>query len=326
MSDDPICLIAPDEILYRASAVGSCIRALWAGRSGYEQKPPTAKMQAIFDRGHELEPIILDKLRVLGWTFDDLQGEVSFQVTTLESGLLLSVRGHYDAMGQHEQFTQGEWLPVDVKGFGPDLVKEYLGNQLRNLSHYSWQQSIYAIGCGAKRFVMPVYDKDNDMILRSSMFPMDPEFTIEDIEVRLLGVEQLYRESVMPPCVNNYPCPFYYLHDEPEVKPELPKAVAQLTTARMKVDAKIKVMTKAKDRLTEAILNALGMSAQSYDYDGTIVAVQPNSERFNTDAAKAVLREAGVDINTPEFKIPGDGYKLVVTPPKPPKHERKTDT
>lgn len=329
MSDAPIATITPDEIIYRASTLGGCLRKLWAARSGMEAKPPTAKMQAIFDRGHELEPIILELLTSQGWTLTDHQGEVIFAVhqpADTATYKTLSVVGHYDAMGSHPQFTQGRSLPVDVKGFGPDLIREYLGHQLSNLPHYEWQQSVYAIGCGVSQYVMPVYDKENEMILRSSLYPHDAQVTIDMIEQKLLIVERMFINSEMPDCEVSYPCPFYYLHDEPLEKPPLPANVTKAVDARMKVDAKIKVFTLAKDKLSEVIKSTLGEKEQSYDHEGTTVAILPNPNKFNTKAAQALLTEAGIDwANDPEYQVPGVGYQLRVTPPKAEKKGRKTD-
>lgn len=324
-SDSPICQIFPDEIIYRASAVGSCPRKLWAARSGYPAHSPTAKMQAIFDRGHELEPIILKALTDKGWELRNPQGEVFFQVFTLPSGKIISVLGHYDCEARYPMppstpniaTAWSEWFPCDVKGFGPDLVSEYLSHGIDNLPHYQWQQSIYVIGHPtAKAYLMPVWNKEKSELLSSSLYPKFPDITLEDIAAKLSSIELAYINSQMPDCTNDYPCPFYELHDTPSAPPDiLPPNAALFVTARNNADAKIKLFQSAKDAMTEQLLKILpeGFSAS---YEGTKISVTPNSSKFNTNHAKDLLKEAGFDIESEEFKIPGVGYKLVVIPPK----------
>lgn len=327
-SDSPICQIFPDEIIYRASSIGSCPRKLWAARSGYPAKPTTAKMQAIFDRGHELEPIILDALVKKGWELRNHQGEVFFQVVTLPSNLTISVMGHYDCearyplIGQVPNHTHdadwSEWYPCDVKGFGPDLVSEYLSHGIDNLPHYQWQQSIYVMGHPtAKAFLMPVWDKEKSELLSSSLYPKIPDITIEDIERKLLEVERAYVNSIQPACTNDYPCPYYELHDGPVIDTTimLPEEAIPFITARHNADAKIKLFQSAKDAMTEQLLKILP-SGFSAEYNGSKISILPNSPKFNTNHAKDLLREAGFDIESDEFKIPGVGHKLVIIPPK----------
>lgn len=326
----PIVQIVDNEVLYRASAIGGCPRKLWGARSGYPARPPSPKMQAIFDRGHELEPIILAALQAKGWQLRNYQGEVLFQVFTLPSGTVISVIGHFDCearyplTGQEANPTHdanwSEWLPCDVKGFGPDLVSEYLSHGIDNLPHYQWQQSVYVIGHdSAKAFLMPVWDKEKGELLSSSLYPRFPDITLAEIEEKLLSVELAYVNSEMPDCTGEYPCPFFgQLCERTSVIKTadiLPPEAILFVIARNNADAKIKLYQTAKDAMTEQLLKVLpeGFSAE---YEGSKVSVTPNSGKFNTNHAKDVLKEAGFDIDTDEWKIPGVGYKLVIIPPK----------
>jgi hypothetical protein len=317
-SDAPIVQTLPNEILYRASSVGSCPRKLWAARSGMEAKPTTAKMQAIFDRGKELEPVILRALQDKGWELRNYQGEVLFQVFTLPSGTVISIIGHYDCEARYplpngNSFIWSEWLPCDVKGFGPDLVSEYLSHGIDNLPHYQWQQSIYIIGHDtAKSFLMPIWDKEKNELLSSSLYPRIPDITLQDIETKLLGIERHYLESTMPPCSNEFPCPFYYLHDTVETPDDdLPSEAELFVTARQSADAKIKLFQSAKDAMTEQLLKILPEGFHT-EWEGHVIKVVANSDRFDTAKAKRELAEAGYNIESDEFKIKGKGYKLVI--------------
>jgi hypothetical protein len=322
--DSPIVQFLPNEILYRASAVGSCPRKLWAARSNNPPKPTTAKMQAIFDRGHELEPIILNALMARGWELRNYQGEVLFQVVTLPSGLIISVIGHYDCEARYplpdikdgaggNVQSWSEWFPCDVKGFGPDLISEYLSHGIDNLPHYQYQQAIYVLGHPtAKAYLMPIWDKEKNELLSSSLYPRIPDITLEDIERKLLLVERDFVNSNMPDCTNEFPCPYYYLHDEKEKPPDtVPESAHVFIRARQNADAKIKSFTAAKDAMTEQLLKILPEGFKA-EWEGNTISVTPNSDKFNTAHAKRLLQEAGFDIDSPEFKIPGVGVKLVI--------------
>jgi hypothetical protein len=329
-SDSPIVQILnyddqPSEIIYRASSVGSCPRKLWAARNNNPAKPVTAKMQAIFDRGHELEPIILNALIERGWELRNYQGEVLFKVFDLPSGAFVSVIGHYDCEARYpipddgpEGFVWSEWLPCDVKGFGPDLVSEYLAHGIDNLPHYQWQQSIYVIGHPtAKSYLMPVWDKDKGELLSSSLYPRLPDITLADIEQKLMSIEQSFLMSQMPDCTNEYPCPYYYLHDDKPSPPDtLPESAVKFVIARQNADRQIKRWTTAKDAMTAQLVKLLpdNFKADHVDGDNTYhISIQPNPSKFNTNHAKDVLTEAGFDLTTDEFTTPGKGNKLVIT-------------
>lgn len=329
-SDSPIVQIVNGEVLYRASSVGGCPRKLWGARSGYPAKPPSAKMQAIFDRGHELEPIILAALEAKGWELRNYQGEVLFQVFTLPSGTIISIIGHFDCEARYPLLGQeanpshdkdwSEWYPCDVKGFGADLVSEYLSHGIDNLPHYQWQQSIYVIGHDtAKAFLMPVWDKEKGELLSSSLYPRIPDITLEDIANKLAAIEHAYLNSQMPDCTGDYPCPFFgQLCEKPAAAPRedvVPEEAILFIIARNNADAKIKLFQMAKDAMTEQLLKVLpeGFSAE---WEGNKVSVQHNSGKFDTNHAKDLLKEAGYNIDSDEFKIPGVGYKLVIVPPK----------
>jgi hypothetical protein len=326
-ASSPIVQMVEGEVLYRASSVGGCPRKLWAARSGYPAQPPTAKMQAIFDRGHELEPIILKALQDRGWQLRNYQGEVLFQVFTLPSGTTISIIGHYDCEARYPLLGQlanpsheanwSEWYPCDVKGFGPDLISEYLSHGIDNLPHYQWQQSIYVIGHdSAKAFLMPIWDKEKNELLQSSLYPRIPDITLTDIESKLASIEHAYLNSQMPECTLEYPCPYYNLHDEKASPSDtVPPEAIIFIVARNNADAKIKLFQSAKDAMTEQLLKILpeGFSAE---YEGSKISVTPNSGRFNTNHAKDILREAGFDIESEEFNSKGVGYKLVIIPPR----------
>lgn len=316
----------PVEVIYRASAVGGCPRKLWAARSGYPAAKTPQKMQEAYDRGHEAEPILLAKLEERGWQLRDRQGEVLFQVTEMPSGLLISVIGHWDAEARypipgqlanptHEE-GWSEWHPCDVKNFGPSFVSTYKSHDLNKWPHYQWQQSIYVMGHPtAKAYLMPIWDYEHEEWLQASLYPKFPDFNLHALENRLMGVELQFLQSEMPDCILEYPCPYFNtLHDAKE-QSELPEAAKVFITARQNADAKIKLWQSAKDTMTEEILKVLNddTGVFSAKWENHTISVQANSDKFNTNHAKSLLKEAGFDLDADAFQIKGVGVKLVIT-------------
>ena len=173
--DHAIVTETPDGIYYRASALGGCLRALWAARSGQPAAPTPAKMQAVFDRGHEIEPIVINMLKEQGWNIYDKQKEVILPVTFEEFPDTVSqtpppitkplfILGHIDALGAPPPGISGpESHPfehvIEIKGFGPDLWAKYKAGGLRGMFGYSVQTSAYQYA-GFADLAFVVYNKE----------------------------------------------------------------------------------------------------------------------------------------------------------------------
>src|SRR4051794_19617083 len=84
-----------DQIIYRMSQLGSCLKSLVATRLGYDPLPVPEKMQVLFDEGTRLEDIVIQRLDgEYRWNIYDQQCEVNLPVT--EKILL---QGHIDGKG-----------------------------------------------------------------------------------------------------------------------------------------------------------------------------------------------------------------------------------
>lgn len=335
VNDRPIVYLSPDNNIptYRASALGSCLRALWAARSGMEAKPPPDHMLKVFAQGTNLESTILDLLyNEHNFTFQDggAQKTVTLDLhVELPSGTLEHVRvtGHVDQYGciADPALSNADQLhfPIDVKAFAQSTVDNYRTKGLLAFPHYAWQQSVYALGLGHLKFYMPIYNKDTQRIEPWSLDPIAAPYDEQAIAERIALVESAFINSTIPDCTLNYPCPFYYLHDdEKPTNTPLSPNVDALISARIKIDHKIAVLTTAKKTLSDKISSQLPVgSFDSSLHPDYSISIIPNPDRFNTAAAKSVLLDAGVDITDSEFVIKGVGNQLRVVPPKPAKKE-----
>jgi hypothetical protein len=324
MSDDRPGVYVEDGITYyRASELGHCVRRLWAYRSQLERRPFPETIQKAMDTGTDLEPKILNSLYdEHNFTFADggAQKQVLLQVTPT-----IFVIGHIDQEGcSYVDSLKREdqpYLPIDVKAFGQKLVTEYRTKGILALQHYAWQQSVYALALGHRRFYMPIYNKDTQQIEPWSLSPVIAPYDLEDITQRIAIVEKAYQDNEMPACTNEYGCPFFYLHDTPPSSIEaLPVETIPFVRARIAINKKIKALQSALGLMNDKIIEQLDEGG--YTYDGYSIKVLPNPPRFNTDAAKAILKDADIDWeNDPLFIIPGSGTQLRIDPPKKPKND-----
>lgn len=306
-----------ETVIYRASALGHCIRMLWAARSGLEARPFPKVIQDAMDEGTELEDTILKMLydeHDFTYGYQGQQYQMELVVGSF-NGITFIVRGSCDEVGYNTKVANTP-LPIDVKAFGQNLVDEYRTKGLLGLPRYAWQQSVYGTAYGSGAFYMPIYNKDTGKIEPWSLNPIQVPYDREQIRDRVMVVEEWFDKGTMPDeCPAEFGCQYYYLHDT-KVRDDLPAEVTQMVQARINLSRKIDMLTKAKKTLDGAILSKLPPDS-SYEFEGSTVSVVPNSKRFNTTAAQQLLTEAAVDWqNDPDFWTPGEGFYLRVTKPK----------
>jgi hypothetical protein len=310
MSDAPIVYTDNNNIYYRASALGSCLRALWAARSNFTPKPPPPALQKVFDEGHFLEPTILALLVSRGWKIWAPQKEVTLHVGTIASGQQLYVIGHVDALGQRP--TDPTFMPVDAKAFSQSTMDSFLGNGIASFPHYAWQQSVYAIALGREQFCLPLFNKETEE-LTIKVYDSLP-YNYEDIQDRVFMVEGLYESTTDPTtidCPGSWGCPFHYLHDAASVD-SLSAEQQQMALTHLALKRKIDTLSTARSTIGSALQSSLNYSdgLRTFNGEGVQVTVVSNPKRFNQQKAKEVLTQKGEDVN--DYYIESDGESIRV--------------
>lgn len=311
-----------DTVFYRASALGGCLRALFAARSNMERMPIPSVIQAGMDEGTNLEPTILDLLRDRhGWYLTDRHPSTppdGQYVVTLTVSDNIIVRGALDGVGRPPG-EPASFGPIDVKAFTPEQCSLFHNKGFDAFPRYAWQQSVYAYGYIHSHldltpiFYMPIFNKGTWQIEPWSLVPYKPMFTLADIARRIATVEQYFARAELPPnCPQDYACQYPYLHDGPS-KTAIPDNLTLIAQGRIKLSNKIKVFEEARKTLDEALKSTLD-SSLTYTIDGYTVSIYANPSRFNTNEAKRILREMEVDIDS--LTIPGQGTQIRFTPPK----------
>ena len=318
-NDHAIVSVTDAGIFYRASALGGCFRALWAARNGFQAKDPPDAMQKIFDRGHEIEDIVLDRMESDGWKIYDRQKEVVVPVPGTDPPCYIV--GHIDAHGQPPEGLNSadpeshtfEHV-VEIKGFGPGYLAQYKRHGLDFSPRYKIQAGAYAVGSPCGDIAFSVYDKETDT------YKVD-FYTNEVLEWQLhalvLSVEEMTRTHQIPTCTNDYPCPYYYLHDPKEAPMPLDELQNTMVDSYLALSEQIKMLESARkmvtDKLKESIAYVDG-APSSYDATGAVVVVVENPQALDRPRIQKLLIDAGEDPD--EYLLPSSGYHLRINPKK----------
>jgi hypothetical protein len=213
--DRPAVYFDGNFIIYRASALFSCLAALQYARIGMTPTEPPVTMARRFRDGRIHEPHILKELEdEHGFTFapppiGDRQHVLSLPITRT-----VVVRGSPDSIT-----TTG--IIVDAKAFAARPWKEWVEKGWASFPRYAWQQSAYSLALAFEEeyeeeddlptICMAVKNKDTGEL---SVTYHEPPVSLFDIRRRVLEVEMRARQEKEPECdKRDYPCPFFYLGD-----------------------------------------------------------------------------------------------------------------
>jgi hypothetical protein len=248
--------------VYRASAVGSCLRALVAALLGYEEqrfaKAEKILMQAAKE-GNLHEQSILDELHNQGWSIEGSQAPVSMRVIP---GVL--IRGHVDGFAAHEKFSY-EQMVVEAKTMSDDRFKTWKESGWQEFRKYAWQISAYMKATGL-RGLYAIKNRNSGELIT---FILDePPVEWKTIRKHLLRAEHAFLKDELPPCDDDlsagekFFCPYVHLHDDAltsgEDDEDIPllddvtgAVVANLAEQHHDLSRKIKPLKGLEDRRRE---------------------------------------------------------------------------
>jgi len=218
MSDNRPSVYVDDDgtVVYRASSLGNCIRALAAARQGIEQAAFSDDTKVIFEEGNLHEEAVKKRLRSEGWTIADEQAEVELVVQ--EEGPRIVVRGHLDGDGVAMPEKRVSGLSIlEVKSMSRSKFDEWIdndfgANQWEGFEGYGWQISAYIIATGRPAYYV-VKNRDNGQLdIRHLPGPWK---SLKQIRDRVLEAEA-WADGGFPECdlANPYFCNYWFLHDE----------------------------------------------------------------------------------------------------------------
>lgn len=217
MGDDrPVRYIEGDRIIYRASGLGMCDRAIVATGQFYDPLPKPQWFQEILDEGTNAEATISEMWgKKTGIATVESQKEVELHVWGD-----VWIRAHIDGEAEDDSKVLREFKKVRSSGWSG-----YLRQGVEWLPYYPWQVAavMHAGGYESCEFVGGRYYKDEGKVLEVHGHILTaPPIPLLAIRKRIIRLEELIEEVAVPadvPCqINMYPCPFLYLHTEDEEK------------------------------------------------------------------------------------------------------------
>lgn len=206
--DGAIVQVATDRIVYRASGLGSCTRALVAARQGYEAGGVPETLQKVYDAGNLVEPIAL-----AGYT-----GVISQQMMVwIPISGRIRVVGHLDGVRKHNGIME----VLEVKS---QSAPEWAKPSIRDSAfwhHYKWQFSVYILATGY-RLRCVRWNRETSEI-KEEVFALPP-MTMTDIRGRIVQVELAATQEAkdMRCDRDDFGCPYFaQLHERKEALEEV---------------------------------------------------------------------------------------------------------
>lgn len=288
MSEAAIVEVVGDRVVYRASALGGCQKALIAARVGFDALEPKVK-PAFFEAGNKAEDDWFAAAAKTGRTFTGQQMEVTLQLTGN-----IAVVGHIDGL-EIGKDRRGDWT-IEVKSMsGNEWAKVNWQNVWAHpglVQKYKWQMSVYILAREGRPLNAVFYNRDTGET--KEFLVKEPWYTVDDVRARVLAIEVAAREADLPQLcdIPSYPCPYFYLHEDqlPEelVGPELQALAGQYYDAQQKE----KVAKAVKDQTKLSLMKNLGVG--KYESGEWKVTVYEARNPPSYDMGK--MAEDGVDV------------------------------
>lgn len=233
-------------VVYAASAVGNCSKALVYDRLGITQEPPPDWLQKAYDEGTSSENPILrsleqqcvwallnkDELTERGYEFgeymEDRGKDYSDQVRVRAHVFPhVVVQAHLDGVGRMRSKPQG-WTRetdeldhlrvVEVKAFGKTYWDRFIEKGLAGFPLYQWQMAVQMKGAGLPGLfvVGRKGETTGDIVEIKSEYVDELPVKWLDVIRKIGAIEAVVEgrvEDIACEQPLQYPCPFYKLHD-----------------------------------------------------------------------------------------------------------------
>jgi len=209
-------------VVYRASGLSMCDRIFAALDQAYEPMAHPQWFQEVLDEGTAMEDVIRGT-----WVDEYGEGEgVTDDQLAVEIKVMdgVVIRGHIDGIAKGSLW--------EAKKFRPSTWSKFIRSGVEVMPYYPMQLAVYqhatkAMGVtdGSAFFVGGLYDSDKEEILEIQSFAYpDPVLPLLAIKKRIAKLEGLINSGkhVMDVSCSTaqYPCPFYYLHDDDSPEPK----------------------------------------------------------------------------------------------------------
>ena len=266
--------------IYRASELGGCSKMLILKGLGYEPMDTPEEFESqYFLPGKLAEIEVLTRLEQEGEEVTDTQKEVNLvygdvtvqgHIDGILNGRVLEIKSMSDA--EFRRFQKDRW---DTTGL---------------VQRYKWQISVYMLA-EKKEALVVVYNRDTGELHREGVEL--PWYAVEQIHLRVMGIEGAIDASQIPTVcdIPNYPCPFYYLHEDEEV--EVDERLEPLAEQWMVLRQQEREVKEQLEPIRKGIIELLGANTRLRSERYQVNWSDVHNQRFNRDLARA----DGVDVD-----------------------------
>lgn len=268
MGDDrPARYIENDRIIYRASSLGACDRAIIACARGVPAMPWPEKFQEVLDEGTRFEGAI-DAMwqSETGFPTDGQQNEYELEIGE-SAGKTVVVRCHIDGISGSSEAR----ILREYKKFRDSTWPNFLRQGVEVHENYPWQVSVmmHAGEFDECEFVGG-HVVDGELTEVHCQYLVDPPFSFNAIRKRVMRWEKLIAAGMDVQdvdCRGDYPCAYFKVHDEkPATDPaehvidtstDLGRQIAAWTVQIHDAAARAKSAENEKRMLTNGLKDAL---------------------------------------------------------------------
>ncbi len=223
--DRPIVYEENGVAVYRASAVGECLRALVAARMEYQPAKDPEYLTRAAAEGNLHEPDIQQKVRDMGLELIEAQDQV--EVPIIKDRVV--IRGHVDGIVTGDMLgklvpnlRKGSPLPketdmkavLEAKTMSRRVFDEWERGRFGAKVRYAYQVSCYMKAQGDVPAIYAVKRRDDGFM--EYTWIDKPPIPWERIKWRVLESERWARRFQLPPCDvdRQWGCAYWFLHEE----------------------------------------------------------------------------------------------------------------
>lgn len=200
------------EIVFRASAVGSCTKALIAAYMEFEPVQPPQWIKEKMDESGRLEDYIIELVNkeisdTPHWPYVASQRTVEHWFEY--EGVPVVIRGRIDGF-----YPDNGNAPLEIKAFGQSMWDQWKRGRFDNFPAYADQATAYWYGCGAEYMHYAVYNKDTGELDLQKLEA--PPSDIKQLQDKCKHVIEEGESGELPEQCDkeNFICPFVYLHED----------------------------------------------------------------------------------------------------------------